>query len=123
MLPPESAVPIAVVIGLSPDYQYAVIASAGMLVVGVMLIFFGVRGRRVDDHPLCRKCGFDLVALPSGVEKCSECGASLARRRAIRIGNRSRRWGFAVLGLLLVLEMGGWLTGQGVGYARRRDLT
>jgi hypothetical protein len=116
-------VPVAVVIGLSPSYQYAVMASAGMLVVGLILILMGLRGRRIDEHPLCRRCGFDLVARPEGAENCSECGAGLGRRRAIRIGNRAKRWGFALLGLLLVLEMGAWLAVQGVQELKRRDLT
>ncbi len=35
-------------------------------VAGVVALVLGLRGRRIDDHPICRKCGFDLVgSLPS----------------------------------------------------------
>jgi hypothetical protein len=51
----------------------------------------GLRGRRVDDHPLCRRCGFDLTGRPDESTRCAECGADLARRRAVRAGHRERR--------------------------------
>jgi len=70
---------------------------------GIALIGLGRRGRRLDDHPICRGCGFDLVgSLPParrsafGVPKearCPECGVALARAGAIEIGNRARRPG------------------------------
>jgi len=44
-----------------------VVAVASVLVAGVVLVWLGVRGRRVGDHPVCRKCGFDLVGLPAGL--------------------------------------------------------
>ena len=28
---------------------------------GIILGIIGLRGRRIDDHPLCRKCKYDLV--------------------------------------------------------------
>ena len=56
--------------------------------LGLALLLLGVRGRRIDDHPICRRCGFDLFGLPAGSERCSECGAEVRRRRAIRIGRR-----------------------------------
>ena len=37
-----------------------------------------LRGRRVGDHPYCRRCGFDLFGKPPGSTVCSECGADLA---------------------------------------------
>lgn len=59
------------------------------LIVGVAVILWGRRGRRIDDHPVCRRCRFDLsglAAVTSGA--CSECGANLAAPRAVRRGNR-----------------------------------
>ncbi|HYO10382.1 MAG TPA: hypothetical protein VER17_15540 [Tepidisphaeraceae bacterium] len=60
---------------------YALAVATGALV----LLVLGMRGRRVDDHPVCRRCGFDLVGPPGGTATCSECGADLVdRRRAVR---------------------------------------
>jgi hypothetical protein len=59
--------------------------------VGLALAVIGLRGRRIDSHPLCQRCGFDLSGKPQDSTVCSECGASLGRPRAIRIGHRQRR--------------------------------
>ena len=88
------------------------------IVLAFGLMVFARRGRRVDDHPLCRKCRYDLsgstdadAGLPYA---CPECGRSLDRRRAVRIGNRVRRTGFIWVGLLLILI--GLCTLTGVGF-------
>src|SRR5947208_14150931 len=54
-------------------------------------IVFALRGRRIDDHPLCRRCRYDLSNLPESSTRCPECGADLAAGRAIRIGHRHPR--------------------------------
>ena len=36
-----------------------------ILIAATVLLIAGLRGRRVDDHPLCRRCGFDLIGLQS----------------------------------------------------------
>ena len=91
--------------------------------IGLFLLIRGLRGRAIDDHPVCRECGFDLFGLPAGVEKCSECGEDLTKPKAIRIGNRRRRpgliWtggfvfliGFAFTGLIgvAVLQNVNWI--------------
>src|SRR5688500_1493721 len=56
-----------------------------------LLLLFALRGQRVDDHPICRRCGFDLFGKPLGCTVCSECGADLARPHAVRRGRRERR--------------------------------
>lgn len=60
-----------------------------LLIAGVVLLGWAWRGRRVDDHPVCRKCRFDLYGLPEP-EACPECGAALGGAGAVRIGNRRR---------------------------------
>jgi hypothetical protein len=45
---------------------------------GISLVARGLRGRRIDDHPLCERCGFDLTGKPQGSDICSECGAELS---------------------------------------------
>ena len=69
----------------------------------VVLLVLGWRGRRVNDHPLCRRCGFDLFGRPAGSTVCSECGADLSRRRAIRVGARRRLRGVVAASLLLLV--------------------
>ncbi len=91
----------------------AVAALAGLLLAGLMLLIIGWRGRRIDEHPLCRRCGYDLLGCAQALN-CPECGRDLQRRRgAIRIGHRRRRWITLSMGVLLVLLAlgGGGLTG------------
>src|SRR5436305_14870296 len=94
-----------------------------MLLSGIVLLYLAMRGRRIDDHPVCRRCRFDLIGLPPGGNKCSECGADLKRRRAIRIGNRQRRWGWVLLGMLLILGNGIWLSIQSRRIIAENDFT
>ena len=85
------------------------------LLLSLALLTLGVRGRRVDDHPICRQCGFDLFGRPQGSVVCSECGGDLSARRAIRSGRRVRRGGMIAIGVLMLaiaLSLGG-----GAGYA------
>ena len=89
-------------------------------VLGGVLAWVGWRGRRINDHPTCRKCGFDLVghaaALsgsggePVSAARCPECGTALGAPKAIRIGQRVRRSRFLAIGLVMVL-----IGGVGVG--------
>ena len=98
-----------------------VIVWLPMLIAGIFLMRWAWRGRRINDHPICRKCRFDLVGLaPDGSrpDRCPECGTDLAgntrrARRAVIDGERKRRWRAFTLGLLLLLAAlgtGFWLT-------------
>ncbi|QQE12951.1 hypothetical protein JD969_05690 [Planctomycetota bacterium] len=66
----------------------------------------GWRGKKVDDHPVCRKCRYDLIGVCSGEldalwgQACSECGKWLHNEKDIRIGNRQRSKFKVVLGLI-----------------------
>src|SRR5207249_860614 len=82
---------------------WVIALAALVLIVGIVLLRRGLKGIALDDHPICRRCGFDLFGLPGGVAVCSECGADLSSRRAIRIGTRKRRPGIATLGALLIV--------------------
>src|SRR4051812_3856137 len=79
------------------------IGIAAVAATGIGLLWFGLRGRRVGDHPFCRKCGFDLFGRPEGSTACAECGADLAGRRAMVIGVRRRRRGMLVGGVTLLI--------------------
>ncbi|TVQ33362.1 MAG: hypothetical protein EA376_02375 [Phycisphaeraceae bacterium] len=73
--------------------------------IGAVLLALGLRGRRVNDHPHCRRCRFDLSGLDIGAAsaKCPECGGELAGRRTIRIGARRRRPRLIVSGAAVLL--------------------
>jgi hypothetical protein len=71
--------------------------------VGGGLFLSGWLGRAIDDHPICRKCGFDLVGRPAESMRCSECGTDLSSPRSIRIGHQRRRPLLLSMGMLLLL--------------------
>jgi len=88
----------------------AVIAAAALF--GALLLAVGLRGKRIDDHPVCRRCRFDLAGLSIGAPdaRCPECGRDLTSRRAIRIGRRRKRGRVIAVGaslLLIALGVGG----------------
>lgn len=101
-----------------------VLAFVGLFAVGLILIGLGLSGRRVGDHPHCRRCGFDLFGKPVASTNCPECGIELSKPKSIQIGRRSRRRaplvGGAVLLLLLVACGGaaGWFAAQGADWIR-----
>ena len=79
------------------------IGFAAAVLLSLPLLAIGLRGRRTDDHPLCRRCGYDLTGRSGDATRCPECGADLARRRATRVGHRRRRPGLIVAGIGLAL--------------------
>lgn len=106
-----------------------VVVTLGLLAGALGLLFLALRGARVDRHPICRKCRFDLSGLggvgagTTGV-RCPECGRDVSSRRAVRLGNRRRRKGRVVaasglvgLAILLVMASGWTMTGRLNWYA------
>ena len=92
---------------------------AAVLALGSALLAVGLRGRPTDDHPLCRRCRYDLTGSPAG-GPCPECGADTGRRRAVRVGHRVRRPAVLTAGVLLLLL---FLTAAGLaGWARARGI-
>ncbi len=95
------------------------IAVFGLLVAAGLLAA-GLHGRRTDDHPLCRRCGFDLTGRAAGVTRCGECGADLLPTGAVRVGHRVRRRGVLGVGLtVLVVALAGIAL---IGTARARGV-
>ena len=90
-----------------------ILAAVGF-VVGIVLLAVGLRGRRVDDHPLCHGCGRDLFGLKLyGVGRskhCPECGVALDNR-AFGDGNRVRRGRLVIAGTFLLVPCVLWLGG------------
>ncbi len=80
------------------------------LAIGLALALIGWRGRRIDDHPVCRKCKFDLDGVFPAIRTCPECGRDLSNARSVGTGNRRPRWIFLIPGgtlLAVVLMTGG----------------
>ncbi|MCA9278406.1 MAG: hypothetical protein H6815_07080 [Phycisphaeraceae bacterium] len=76
---------------------------------GLVFLYKGLRGRKTSDDPHCRKCGFDLVGLPLGINKihhCPECGQILYEKNAMRYGRFSHRLSWMCAGILLCLIAG-----------------
>ncbi|MCC6682438.1 MAG: hypothetical protein IT445_16180 [Phycisphaeraceae bacterium] len=80
------------------------IAVMGLsLLAGLLLVRRGWRGRVLDDHPVCVRCRYDLSgSMESERKTCPECGAELAGKRAVVIGNRVRRPMATGVGLALL---------------------
>ena len=92
---------------------WIVIAIIGA--AGTGMLTWGARGQRINDHPICRGCRFDLVGLFPGAKRCPECGRVIVEDGAVRVGTRVRRRSGLVVGaVLLLLAMGG---GGIVGWA------
>jgi hypothetical protein len=104
------------------------IVIIAIFVFGAVSLALGLRGRRINDHPICRKCRFDLVGVyasedttdgGTGVSpvnssdnspRCPECGRDLNTKRAVRIGARRKRPFALTTGaflLLIAIAIGG----------------
>lgn len=80
----------------------------GAIVFGALVLVWGLRGKRLNSHPVCRQCRFDLSGQPEGTITCPECGAGLKREGSIRIGQRRKRpfaIGLGCLAIILPLLM------------------
>jgi hypothetical protein len=97
-------------------------------VVALMLLWLGLRGRRVGDHPFCRRCGFDLFGKPDESQICPECGARLLSPRAYVIGVRHRRLWAMLTGSFILLPLCGiagifaWGRYNGVDWQKHKPL-
>ena len=68
-----------------------VLLALSCAVGGAWVFRRGRRGRRVGDHPVCRRCDFDLFGLPEDQARCPECGMELHARGAVVRGHRVGR--------------------------------
>lgn len=82
------------------------LAQIALLALGSTLLAFGLRGRRLDSHPTCRRCRFDLVGLDKPA-LCPECGAPLEGTHRghprVVVGNWRRRRSLIASGLVVLL--------------------
>jgi hypothetical protein len=72
-------------------------------VAGVLLVIFGLRGKRTGREPRCARCAYDLTGLTS--DRCPECGVTIGPKTT-RQGLWRRRTGCLLAGAsLLILEV------------------
>ncbi|MDB5295802.1 MAG: hypothetical protein JWO31_1785 [Phycisphaerales bacterium] len=94
---------------------------SAVLLLCLVLVAVAYRGRPVDNHPLCRRCGFDLTGKPVDSFVCSECGADLNAPRAVRIGHRQPRRRLLAAAAAVGLLAAGWVGIAGYGRASKVD--
>ncbi|MFT3685552.1 MAG: hypothetical protein QM783_11590 [Phycisphaerales bacterium] len=75
----------------------------GVFLAGILLFVLGRRGRRLNSHPQCKWCGFDLQGVYPESVTCPECGAGLKRKGAVRMGVRNRMPLVMALGVVVAL--------------------
>lgn len=83
-----------------------------LLLGGGALLWMGLVGRRVNDHPICRKCKRDLFGLPAMLDRCPDCGSELRPGDVLR-GVRERRTGLITVGAFIAVPAALWLGGMG----------
>ncbi|MFZ4573524.1 MAG: hypothetical protein ACOYN0_03955 [Phycisphaerales bacterium] len=71
------------------------------LLLGAAGFVVGLRGRRINDHPVCSWCKFDLDGVYPESVTCPECGAGLKRDKAVLNGVRKRMPVLAAVGAVL----------------------
>jgi hypothetical protein len=81
----------------------AFIVLVGSLVLGLLLVCAGRRGYRINTHPTCRQCSFDLHGVYPGAVTCPECGAGIKQERFVRIGVRRRLPVLTGVGAILMI--------------------
>lgn len=87
----------------------------------ILLLVWSLRGGRSDDHPHCRRCGFDLVGTPLD-GRCPECGTDLTkRRRAIRRGGRAVSWARLAVSLVIIGATTWWAWPRATSFAATVD--
>ncbi len=91
------------------------------IVLGVLTLLIGLRGRRVSDHPCCRRCGFDLCGTLPGGTKCPECGSDVSVTGAVRVGQMKRRQRPIAVGMISIGTGLALVGAAGWGSATRFD--
>jgi hypothetical protein len=77
------------------------IISGLLFALSVYMLIAGSRGRRVNDHPVCRGCKFDLVGTYPDMSLCPECGKKCSHK-TVRIGMKRKRPGLVFAGAALI---------------------
>ncbi len=91
---------------MTPNTLLSLLAA---IALGVLLVLWGRRGKRLNKNPTCRDCRFDLTGVYPESITCPECGAGLNRPKGVAMGVRRTRWIPIALGVVLVLLPGATL--------------
>jgi hypothetical protein len=102
-------------VNVTSSFHPAWLAAAGLtLLVGLLLLLRGWRGRRVGEEPHCARCKYNLFGLER--TRCPECGADVSAAKSVLIGQRVRRQKAITTGATLsviaatFLSVTGWHT-------------
>ena len=85
-------------------------ALFGICAAAAVVWWWSRRGVRRGDAPVCRRCDRDLRGLPKNA-RCPECGADLAKPRAVAKGERRPVGWLGVLAGAVALVAGLWAAG------------
>lgn len=64
----------------------------GIGLVCVYLVYWGLRARRLGEHPHCRRCMYDLTGQPMDSRQCPECGLDVTAAGNVVRGRTRREW-------------------------------
>lgn len=91
------------------------------IVLGILTLLIGLRGRRVSDLPCCSMCGFDLCGTLPGGTRCPECGSDVSVTGAVRVGQMKRRQRPIAVGMISIGTGLALVGAAGWGSATRFD--
>ena len=83
----------------------------GMICLGAAITYKGFRGRLIDAHCHCGRCGYDLTGHRHRTARCPECGSNLGLPGMMRRSIRRPQKRLITLGLSLIIFNVGGLTG------------
>ena len=89
---------------------YLFLAGIAFLPYALYRLVKAIKGKRLNDHPVCRNCHYDLSGLPKASPCCPECGHDITEPGHVQINRRLREpqriWtgiGMLVLALALLI--------------------
>ena len=83
----------------------------GMICLGAAITYKGCRGRLIDAHCHCGRCGYDLTGHRDRTARCPECGSNLGLPGMMRRSIRRPQKRLISLGLALIIFNVGGLAG------------
>jgi hypothetical protein len=78
-----------------------------LILIGLILLRRSAHGHPIHAHPVCAKCGFDLVGIyrtPASTGNCSECGVDFADTRNVIYGKLARRRGLWIFAWIVLFS-------------------
>ncbi len=88
------------------------VCVTGMICLGAAITYEGFRGRLIDAHCHCGRCGYDLTGHRDRTARCPECGSNLGLPGMMRRSIRRPQKRLITLGLALVIFNVGGLAGS-----------